>query len=192
MPDRTLAGRPVRGEHPKYSNHEVPEQRPISEFLAKLDSLFAFPEVEAVRWHQYTPYFNDGEECVFSIREAYVKFFGVDEGGDYEDGYTDGKEYPPDYWDTHYHTYHYGRVWDRDLRQTVDKPPPEGKLPHEYKARDFYVNGVLRPEIGEAFKAVKTAVSSGVHEVEFLDVFGDPAQVTATRDGFDVEFYEHE
>ena len=27
------------------------------------------PELYAMSWEQYTPYFNDGDECVFSVRE---------------------------------------------------------------------------------------------------------------------------
>lgn len=27
------------------------------------------PEVEAIRWNQYTPYFNDGDECVFNVHD---------------------------------------------------------------------------------------------------------------------------
>jgi len=29
------------------------------------------PEVKTIRWCQFTPYFNDGEECVFSVSEPY-------------------------------------------------------------------------------------------------------------------------
>lgn len=32
------------------------------------------PDVQAIRWQQYTPYFNDGEECVFKVREICVQF----------------------------------------------------------------------------------------------------------------------
>ena len=28
-------------------------------------------EIKTVRWVQYTPYFNDGEECVFRVSEPY-------------------------------------------------------------------------------------------------------------------------
>ncbi len=34
----------------------------------------ATPGVIAVRWTQYTPHFNDGEACVFGVREASFKF----------------------------------------------------------------------------------------------------------------------
>lgn len=33
------------------------------------------PDVESVRWAQYTPYFNDGDACVFSVNEPKVMFF---------------------------------------------------------------------------------------------------------------------
>ena len=32
------------------------------------------PEVEAVRWSQYTPGFNDGDPCEFSVNELEIKF----------------------------------------------------------------------------------------------------------------------
>jgi hypothetical protein len=52
--------------------------------------LAGHPEVESIRWRQYTPYFNDGDACEFSVRGIYVKLVGADEdGGDYEDGYED-------------------------------------------------------------------------------------------------------
>jgi hypothetical protein len=32
----------------------------------------AYPNVKAIGWTQYTPYFNDGEPCVFSVNDLYV------------------------------------------------------------------------------------------------------------------------
>jgi hypothetical protein len=45
--------------------------------LAAVTALFktffvAHPEIRAVGWTQYTPYFNDGEACVFSVGELRV------------------------------------------------------------------------------------------------------------------------
>jgi hypothetical protein len=46
------------------------------------------PKITAVRWRQYTPYFNDGDACTFGVREFYYKIDGKpDDGGDYEDGF---------------------------------------------------------------------------------------------------------
>lgn len=37
-----------------------------------------FPEVRQVRWTQYSPYFNDGEACVFSLHTFGFYFEGDD------------------------------------------------------------------------------------------------------------------
>lgn len=39
----------------------------------------AHPEVAAIRWRQYTPYFNDGEACYFSVCEPEIKLTTSDE-----------------------------------------------------------------------------------------------------------------
>lgn len=36
------------------------------------------PDVLAIRWQQYTPYFNDGDACTFSVYEAQICFDGYD------------------------------------------------------------------------------------------------------------------
>jgi len=61
----------------------------ISEFMKE------HPEVEALRWTQYAPYFNDGDPCVFGVNEPSVKLvvteasdedpIDVDEDNDDED-----------------------------------------------------------------------------------------------------------
>ena len=32
-----------------------------------------YPELESFGWSQYTPYFNDGDTCVFSANTNYIK-----------------------------------------------------------------------------------------------------------------------
>jgi hypothetical protein len=58
-------------------------------FKAELATFFNDnPDVEALRWTQYTPYFNDGEPCVFGASDLTIKRVGSagDEGDD-EDGF---------------------------------------------------------------------------------------------------------
>lgn len=43
--------------------------------------------VTAIRWRQYTPYFNDGDACIFGVRGFYIKLDGDSTGGDYNDGF---------------------------------------------------------------------------------------------------------
>ena len=45
------------------------------------------PELESVFWHQYTPYFNDGESCEFSVHEPYFTLVGDVDYDSYEGSY---------------------------------------------------------------------------------------------------------
>ncbi len=58
-----------------------------SEFMKNAQAILAkefkewfdkHPNVDAVRWNQYTPHFNDGDECVFSRNEFDVRVIIVD------------------------------------------------------------------------------------------------------------------
>ena len=54
----------------------------LREFFAK------FPEARAIRWRQYTPYFNDGDPCSFSVHEPFIQLAdSKTDAGDYEDGF---------------------------------------------------------------------------------------------------------
>jgi len=47
-----------------------------------------YPFVVAVKWKQFTPYFNDGDVCRFSVREMFFKLQDTaEDAGDYEDGF---------------------------------------------------------------------------------------------------------
>jgi len=49
-------------------------------FKEAVKELFVFlPDVKAVTWTQYTPYFNDGDECFFRLNEV-VYVTGAPEG----------------------------------------------------------------------------------------------------------------
>ena len=55
-----------------------------------MDKIFdTFPEVKSVSWTQYTPYFNDGEECTFSAHIDYFYVNGTDKYGDTMWGYDE-------------------------------------------------------------------------------------------------------
>lgn len=58
-----------------------------------LDFFKANPQVEQIQWVQYTPYFNDGEACVFRVCDPNYKIPDVSEKEDDEDdngGFSDG------------------------------------------------------------------------------------------------------
>lgn len=46
------------------------------------------PDCQAVRWNQYSPYFNDGEPCTFSVHDPEFRFSDTkDEDSEREDGF---------------------------------------------------------------------------------------------------------
>ena len=61
-------------------------EAPIKEALKEL--FHKYSEIEGIRWHQYTPYFNDGDPCIFGLHGMYVKIkWEKEDTGDLEDGY---------------------------------------------------------------------------------------------------------
>lgn len=46
------------------------------------DFFAAVPQIKSVSWTQYSPYFNDGDACTFSVHDVY---FATDDNEDWED-----------------------------------------------------------------------------------------------------------
>lgn len=157
-----FGGKTITGDIQHYGSTPV-EQADPQLFLDALDQILSAPGVEAVRWNQYTPYFNDGDACTFSIYSAYVKVKGGDdEAGDYGDGFL-----------STYDLYEYG---------------PGGYDDKVYA--NF--NGIPGELISDALNSFEGSLESGAHWNILQEKFGDPATVTATKAGFDVDFYEHD
>lgn len=95
MSDRSLFGIPIHGDYNQYNPGFSKIQRPIDELQPFMQAMLDDPNVKSFGWIQYTPYFNDGEACVFSVGPVFV--FPVneettplsDEDDDYEDSYWD-------------------------------------------------------------------------------------------------------
>jgi len=63
-----------------FSNKKVEfdemKRRLIEDFRASLNEMasnifIAIPQLKTIHWHQFTPYFNDGDECIFNIRTMF-------------------------------------------------------------------------------------------------------------------------
>lgn len=169
MTDDTLTvDRPIKGDITRSYHHDTP-QVDAATFLAEVDRALAVPGVRGLVWEQYTPYFNDGEPCEFSVYEVRVLIDGVDE--DSEDFDTEYRESV-----STYDVYNYGSGY----------PQRDGSNWDEVSWVDF--NGVSGRTIYELLHSLKTASWENVARANF----GDHAEVTATRDGFSVEYYEHD
>lgn len=141
----------------------VVEQDDPQLFIDALDAVLAFDGVESVRWTQYTPYFNDGDPCEFST---------IIYGGGVKLSFGD-----PDHGDYENGYYEEFRFYNSSTRSFE---PITTINDHDVTA------------LSEAFIVFEEALSNGKHEIFLQQNFGDPAEVTATKEGFDVEFYDHD
>lgn len=70
MADNFL-GIPIDGEITRSTHRR--NQRPIEEFEPTVRALLEDDQVVEFGWRQYTPYFNDGDECIFSGYGLWVR-----------------------------------------------------------------------------------------------------------------------
>lgn len=68
---KTFMGIPIEGDTTGYGRYERDAQEPIENLYPHIRRAFD-NGVKAIKWAQYTPYFNDGEPCEFSIYDHYV------------------------------------------------------------------------------------------------------------------------
>jgi hypothetical protein len=165
MSNKPFGNFTVEGDiNPGGSRHVT--QYPEEQLQEELHVLLSHPAVKGVRWRQYTPYFNDGEPCVFS---AYG--FGIDLGLRGED--EDGRDYPyGEYEDDFFEAW---SLW------STYREPSERLKPF-----------VEDKELESAFRAVESGIEGGHYDNVLLSRFGDHAQVTVRADTITVEYYDHE
>jgi hypothetical protein len=138
------------------------QQRPLEEFSPLLQAVLDDPQVTEFGWRQCTPYFNDGEPCVFGAHGAWVRTAG-DEDADRDD------------LDVGVHVTLGPRLWNPGAGRYVDveRAPEKAAL------------------YGRC-KELASAVEGGAFDDVLLEAFGDHADITVRRDGITVEFYEHD
>lgn len=148
------------------------------------------PKVQAVVWSQYTPYFNDGEECVFSINDPCFVTENFDPGDlqnpyEYEDEDEYGTLAIPSY----------VANWDEAIardRAEIAKPTAS-----EW-AKGYYPNVIARieqhqkdfPGYDVKIKAFANLLSD--NEDMLKEVYGDHAAIYLTPSEVIVEEYIHD
>jgi hypothetical protein len=151
------------------------EQRDLTKrFQSKAQELFKQtfkvffeknPAVTAVIWTQYTPYFNDGDTCTFSVNDVY---FTNADGDDMDDIASYG-EYEGEN-EAVWSESSWGFKYEKERRPETD-----------FSGVDF-----------NSISEMSSMIQSGDMESVMLAMFDDHVRVIATRDGFDVEEYSHD
>jgi hypothetical protein len=156
----SFLGIPVEGQILR--GHRVP-QRPLEELRPLLRALLDDEAVVEFGWRQYTPYFNDGEPCVFGVGEFWVR---TD---------VDGRRVDPEDLQVGEYVGPHPSLGGR--RRVSGRPGPyQGR--HEARYQRAY--------------ALARALEQGGFDDVLLEAFGDHAEVTVRREGIQVRFYEHE
>lgn len=129
------------------------------------------PGVTGVVWTQYTPYFNDGDTCEFRVNDATFTNAPIDELNEVRWGEYEGEA--ENVWACE----NVGHVLNSD--------------------REYYQNtkNIILAAGGvdaESCVLFDKAITSGEMESVMQAMFGDHVKVIATRDGFEVDEYEHD
>lgn len=152
------------------------------DFLTKSKDLFSKdiagifernPELEKIAWTQYSPFFNDGDECVFSVHDLHFKRTGEVVEEDEED---------------YYDIYEMKDVYD--LSEWIDsfiEPQDENR----WKNRIQYVapeNEQLFTDLVNLNEVICSPEGCDI----MYDMFGNHAQVIIYRDRIEVDEYSHD
>jgi hypothetical protein len=121
-----------------------------------------YPTLESFGWTQYTPYFNDGDTCIFSVDTDYISI---------NDESVDEAE-----WASDVNVISWG-TWNRDLRI--------------YEGRVEEPNPNYNPILTEASNEIKKFLGRFDNDF-YLSKFGDHAEITVTKDGVDISDYDHD
>jgi len=120
------------------------------------------PAVTAIVWTQYTPFFNDGDTCEFSVNEPYftnVKDLDdLSRWGEYEG--ENENEWSECSWGFDYEGTHKNKIFEGVDKAMIDK--------------------------------FSSLIQSSDMESVMKAMFDDHVRVIATRDGFDVEEHDHD
>jgi hypothetical protein len=159
------------------SGHRRTPQRPIEELEPLLIAVLQDPVISAFGWTQYTPYFNDGEPCIFSVGTPWFTTVG-------------GRQ--PDEEDE--------RGWGFEEDSfTISHHPTLGHQPSRFGyVADVYQRTWEGEYVGEheqswkRCRALSDAIESEAFDDALLAKFGDHAQVVIRPSGITVSDYSHD
>ena len=131
------------------------------------------PGITAVIWSQYTPYFNDGEPCVFRRQDPSFTNASEDEMKNVTTwGEYDGED---------------KSVWA--CEGSISRVLSGHHEWHKELAEQILNAGGVDVASCEV---IENVFASSEMEDIFETLFGDHVKVTATRKGFDIDEYDHD
>lgn len=157
----SFLGIPVDGDIIRHEDQAA--QRPLEELRPVLQSVLDDELVTAFGWLQYTPYFNDGDPCVFTVHGTWFRTTADSDDLSLHDLALDCHPVLAD------------RRWNSQEQRADDiELAPD--------------TAALRAKC----KALEAAVEGGAFHQVLLEAFGDHAEITVRRDGITVGLHKHD
>ncbi len=183
MTTRSFLGIPVEGEI--QGGDAKVKQRPKEELGPYFEAVLSDPTVEAIRWTQYTPYFNDGDPCIFSAAGLYVLPDGAKDDTE-DDDYEGYGEEESASWVSVDYCY--------DERQLAWLGKAERTYTGVWPDRVEHMSDYVGPDEDRytRLRALNKAVAGGEFDHALQELFGDHCKVTVTRDKITVDEYSHD
>jgi hypothetical protein len=129
------------------------------------------PKVHGVGWTQYTPSWNDGEECYFSVNELHYYFS--------QDSWEDIGPHEGDDEITYYLKYAKGQELIDDTAKA------------KASLEEFGLDLDSVKTVNDDFNALRETIAS-IDDSYMEMIFGNHVKVYYTRDGFEVEEHSHD
>lgn len=192
---RNFLGIPIEGDITRGERRVA--QRPLSDLAPLIRAVLDDPTMHSFGWTQYTPYFNDGDACIFSVGEPWFKT--VDDArkagqlDENEEGYAWlGKEHGEGEDDEEDDDTDYDDLDSFTLTTYGDGHPSLGKREGTGWAAE--PGAYVGPDEAryDRVYALNTAINSGAFEDVFLEAFGDHCSVVVTATGITVDEYSHD
>jgi hypothetical protein len=198
MPDQTTTflGIPVEGDIVGAEKQTV--QQPLEDLAPLMQAVLDNPFVHDFGWRQYTPYFNDGDPCVFNAAGFWIRTTADMQPAPknipaavtelYRAGTITESEYAAIVAPIPGSDEDDGSDFDNNDFEMWGKHPTLGGMDGW---RDSAVYVGEHEELWRAAKDLSDAIDNGHFDNVLLEAFGDHAKVTVAREGIAVEFYEH-
>lgn len=172
----TFMGIPISGDVEKGLRGRT-DQLTQEEFAALVKPLLDDPNIVELSWRQYTPYFNDGDVCEFTVYDLSLRTVWDSEDAD-RDELCANK----------YHKSIGNLVYKYDDEPTEDR---WGRVYRQGRYVDAENPHFDADRLAKA-EALSAAMANGSTDNLLYDLFGDHATVTVTRDGIAIDYYEHD
>ena len=171
----SFLGIPVDGDIVRADKKK--DQLPLSDLAPLMQVVLDDDGIACFGWQQFTPYFNDGDPCVFGVSSLWAAR-PEDVRGDSDD--FDRDELEVEY-GSHLGSYEGREEW---------VPDPADPVNRRVLAKRRYV-GPDQARYDNCL-ALATALGSGSFDDVLLEAFGDHAEVTVRRTGITIEFCQHD